>query len=192
MSNIKVAALISCLTLQGCGEKFYEQRPFDVSKSGQIFRSGFIVEREYDYRIALIFDWENPNDLDAQKAQEKITGAPRHKGVPLPLLLKIYRNGEIFADNAIQTDSLSQYEGFCYNQKTLKNDPFPGFFERFSTSRKCSDKPDRKDVWGPSRTIDIRTLPPGRYLVEIQTIMSIEEFSDMDAYIEVAPYAPKI
>jgi hypothetical protein len=193
MKKTKILILSCCFLLQACADKFYEQRPFDVSLPDQVFRSSFIIKKEYDYRFSLIFNWKNPENYQSQEEQKLATGGFDVKGLPLALNLTIVKDNEIFLDETIQTQLVSRYEGFCYNKKSEKNHPRQTFMESiFSNIDKCSKKIDSKSIWGPSRTIDIRTLPPGNYRVEIKTLSPAPAFSGMEAFISISPYAPKI
>ena len=112
-SNIKIALFIFCITLQGCSDQFYIQKSFKAGLPDQVFMTNFIVEKESGYRIALIFDWKKPYSHESSEEQRKLIGEPSQRGIMLPLILKITKDGETYYDQVTISDMASSLGGFC-------------------------------------------------------------------------------
>lgn len=154
--------------------------------------ANFVVEEKYDYRVALIFDWKKPADYISRKRQRELIGDTRSPGAMLPLILKIIKDGETYYDQVTISNMAGSLGGFCYNHKTRKNDPLPSFWEDLLANIPCETRPGRQRVHGLIRTLEIFTLEPGNYYIEVKSFTETKEFIDLDTYIEIIPYSPKI
>ena len=110
----------------------------------------------------------------------------------LPLILRIIKDGETYYDQVTISDMASSLGGFCYNNSTKKNDPFPSLWEELLDNQSCEQRPGRKRIFGLIRTLETLTLEPGNYYIEVKSFAETKEFLDLDTYIDVAPYNPKI
>ncbi len=182
-----------CIFIQACSDIVYLHMPLNVGLPDQIAKANFVIEKEYDYRVAIQFNWQDSNDRKVTDRQNELIGRPGQKGIELPLHLTIIRNGEVFLDRVIYSHKASSLEGFCLNQTTNRGERPPSFWkDLFYGELDCESTSFRKRIWGPSRTVDIRTLTPGNYYLEVKTIIFVEEFKNMESFLEISPYSPKI
>ncbi|MDH4609348.1 DUF5625 family protein [Pseudomonas sp. BN102] len=170
-----VALLTYSMLLAGCSEKLWLIKPFDVSKSSQVVMANFLIKKEGDYQFSLLFVWKD--SLREMEEQEEIFGSggvpiemgesnfEGNKGVPIPLDLRLVKDGTLLLEERVDTSGVAYYQSFEYEGSS-------------------------KSAAG--RLIKNISLEPGNYFVEVRTVIDIKEFAGGESYIKFAYYKPKI
>ncbi|NUT80129.1 DUF5625 family protein [Pseudomonas brassicacearum] len=161
----KILVVSVCVFFAGCSNKVLIVKPIDVSRAGQIANAQFTVDQAGGYRVALLFVWSK--NISEREAQGKLWGGGlyREVGVPIPIGLRVLRNGKLFFEERIMTEGVNSGQAFEYEG-------------------------DHKSA--QVRDIKYLTLAPGEYSFEIVTLNEIEALKGTESYVEFSYYDPKI
>ncbi|GFM87061.1 hypothetical protein PSCICO_24600 [Pseudomonas cichorii] len=164
MSYFKVFfALILCVFLTGCSEKVWIVKPIDVSLSNQSAVAKFRVSENGGYRVALFFVWgKSKAEMDRQKI---LWGRGDKRGTPIPIRLRILKDGKPFFDEVLVTSGISAGQDFEY-----------------------------EGVYKSTQVRDIKNfaLAPGDYSFEVLTVEGVKVFEGTEGYVGFSYYDPKI
>lgn len=166
LSVVKIILVVFvCIFFAGCSNKILIVKPIDVSRAGQSANAQFTVDQTGGYRIALLFVWSK--NISEREAQGKLWGGGlyREAGVPIPIGLRVLKNGKLFFEEQITTEGVNSGQAFEYEG-------------------------DHKST--QVRDIKYLTLAPGEYSVEILTLDEIEALKGTESYVEFSYYDPKI
>ncbi len=155
--------LFLCVFLMGCSEKVSIIKPIDVSLPNQSATAQFKVSERGGYRVALLFVWgKSKAEMDRQKV---LWGRGEKKGTPIPVRLRVLKDGKSFFDEVLLTNGISEGKAFEYEG-----------------SSKSAQVRDIKNF----------ALPPGEYSFEVQTIEAVGEFEGTEGYVGFSYYDPKV
>lgn len=178
MKGLRVLLLSCTVLLTACAEKLWIIKPFDVSKSNQVAMANFFIKESGTYQLSILFVWK---DSRAEREEQvKIIGTggvpiqtvesdpeviKRIQGIPIPLHVRLIKDGESLLDEGMETSGANYYQSFNYGGRS-------------------------KSVAG--RVIRNITLEPGNYFLEVRTVKEVKEFSGTETFFDFTYYSPKI
>ncbi|MBX8556229.1 hypothetical protein K5D43_17305 [Pseudomonas cichorii] len=151
--------------LVGCSSPVLIVKPVNLSLANQKVSAQFRVAERGGYRVALLFVWsEKASDIDHQKAVWG-GGLYNEGGVPIPVHLRVLKDGQLFFDEVLVTTGIDSGQAFEYEGK-----------------------------YKSTQVRDIKHFAflPGDYTVEVSTVDKIDAFSGTEGYVEFSYYSPKI
>ncbi|MCY1493572.1 hypothetical protein D9M68_274100 [compost metagenome] len=178
MRKFRVLLLGFILLLAACTDRLWLIKPFDVSKSNQVVMANFLIKEKGTYQLSLSFVWKESRR--EREEQTKIIGnggvptlvyesdpevLKSIKGVPIPLHVRLVKDGELLVDELFETSGKNYGQSFDYGGQS-------------------------KSAAG--RVIKNITLEPGNYFVEVRTVKDVAAFSDTETYFDLTYYNPKI
>lgn len=163
VSPLKALLIFICILLTACTEKLWIIKSLNVALPNQTAMANFVVEERGGYRFALAFVWGS--DISEREKQRELWGGGDKEGVPIPIHLRLVKDGEVFFDEIIVTRGANTCQSFHYKGELKAT---------------------------AMRDIKHFGLSPGNYFAEIKTLESREEFKNIETYIEFSYYNPKI
>lgn len=142
-------------------------QPIDVSKAGQSASIEFDISKTWDYQFFLTFElgWENKERARRRHVIAESIFNKNREGIPIPVSLKIVKDGKVFYHKTITTSGAQYLYQFNYKGKEIDS------LERII------------------RTLE---LPPGHYSAEVMTQQDIAEFHGIFTLIKIKFFSLKI
>lgn len=148
--------------LAACSAPVSIVKPIDVSQVNQIATAGFVVKKIADYRFSLLF--VKRDTLAEINNQIEVWGDSHHQGVAIPLHLRVVRDGVTFFDESLITTGVNWGQTFDYQGQTITT---------------------------AVRLIKTLELVPGTYSVEVNTFKEVQDFRNIESFVEFSYYNPK-
>ncbi|MCT8345098.1 DUF5625 family protein [Photorhabdus kleinii] len=157
---------MSCTLLMACSKHIETiRKPIDVSHSGQSVEINFELSKSEagDYQFALLF--ATGSGFDEMEKRFKLFGNLERDGIAIPVSLRLVKDGKVFFDKKINAVGYGWIRAFHYEER------------RINTA---------------ARNIKILELPPGRYSAIITTLEDVPAFNDIESFVELTYFNPKI
>ncbi|PQQ27183.1 DUF5625 family protein [Photorhabdus hindustanensis] len=140
-------------------------KPIDVSHAGQSVEISFELSKRKagDYQFALLFN--KGDDYEEMKKRLELFGDIYKDGVITPISLQIVKDGKVFFDEKINAGGYGWGRTFDYEER------------RINTA---------------VREIKTLSLPPGRYSAVITTLEDVPAFNDIQSFVQLIYFNPKI
>ncbi|EYU14047.1 DUF5625 family protein [Photorhabdus aegyptia] len=158
-----IIIFLSCILLVACSEPINIYRPIDVSHSDQSVKIDFEISKKGDYQFALLF--ATGRGFGEMQRRDKLFGSIDKGGVAIPVSLRVIKDGKVFFDEEINAVGYGWGRTVYYKERSINT---------------------------AVRDIEILELPPGRYSAVITTLEDVPAFNDIESFVELTYFKPKI